>query len=157
MNRPHLVVPLLLAGALGSVWAGAASAQSTTVIQAENVRYEYAQVLRVTPVYQTLTATSIEKRCDQSPKPATEDSRLSRMVGAVKDVLTRDRHERERQAAAENCRSVPVEREFRQPIAYDVDYVYKGSKYRSRLPEDPGNRLRIRVAVTPVVAPLNSR
>ncbi|UHQ24865.1 hypothetical protein LVB77_09400 [Lysobacter sp. 5GHs7-4] len=156
--RPYLAVLMLLAGATAALWAGAASAQSTTVIQAENVRYEYAQVLRVTPVYQTLTATSIEKRCE-SPKPASEDSRLSRMVGAVKDVLTRDRHERERQAAAaaENCRSVPVEREFRQPIAYDVDYVYKGSKYRSRLPEDPGNRLRIRVAVTPVVAPLNSR
>ena len=40
---------------------------------------------------------------------------------------------------------VPVEREFRRPIAYDVDYVYKGFKYRSRLavrsrqpPADPG-------------------
>ena len=42
-------------------------------------------------------------------------------------------------------------REFRRPIAYDVDYVYKGSKYRSRLPDDPGNRLRIRIGVTPVV------
>ena len=35
---------------------------------------------------------------------------------------------------------VPVEREFRRLIAYDVDYVYKGDKYRSRLPYDPGNR-----------------
>ena len=158
MNRSYLAVSLLLTGALAASWAGAVSAQSTTVIQAENVRYEYAQVLRVTPVYQTLNATRFEQRCDQTPKPAAEDSRLSRMVGAVKDVLTRDRHERERQAAAAtNCRSVPVELEFRQPIAYDVDYVYKGSKYRSRLPEDPGNRLRIRIAVTPVVAPVSSR
>jgi len=44
-----------------------------------------------------------------------------------------------------------VEREFRRPIAYDVDYVYKGAKFRSRLPEDPGNRLRIRIAITPAV------
>ena len=29
------------------------------------------------------------------------------------------------------------------PIAYDVDYMYKGMKYRSRLPDDPGNRLRV--------------
>lgn len=159
MNRSYLAVSLLLIGALAASWPGAASAQSTTVIQAENVRYEYAQVLHVTPVYQTLNATRFEQRCDQTPKPAAADSRLSRMVGAVKDVLTRDRQERERQAAAAaaNCRSVPVELEFRQPIAYDVDYVYKGSKYRSRLPEDPGNRLRIRIAVTPVVAPVNSR
>ena len=31
-------------------------------------------------------------------------------------------------------------------------YVWRGTKYRSRLPEDPGNRLRIRISVTPVVA-----
>ena len=48
---------------------------------------------------------------------------------------------------------VSVQREFRRPIAFDVDYMYKGMKYRSRLPHDPGNRLRIRVSVTPWVAP----
>ena len=53
-----------------------------------------------------------------------------------------------KQAGELPCRC-PVEREFRRPIAYDVDYVYKGAKFRSRLPEDPGNRLRIRVSVTP--------
>ena len=30
-----------------------------------------------------------------------------------------------------------------------MDYMYKGEKYMSRLPYDPGNRLRIRVSVTP--------
>ncbi len=44
---------------------------------------------------------------------------------------------------------VQVDRQFQRPIAWDVDYVYKGTKYRSRLAEDPGNRLRVRVAVTP--------
>ena len=52
-----------------------------------------------------------------------------------------------------NCRIVPIEREFQRPIAYDVDYIYKGVKYRSRLAEDPGNRLRIRISVVPYVAP----
>ena len=51
-----------------------------------------------------------------------------------------------------NCRLVQVGREFQRPIAYDVDYVYKGTKYRSRLAEDPGNRLRVRVSVTPYEA-----
>ncbi|TQD43321.1 hypothetical protein FKV25_10950 [Lysobacter aestuarii] len=129
-------------------------AQDRVVIQAENVRYDYAQVLRVTPVYQTLTATRVEERCDQTPRPEDEgDSRLSRMVGAVKDVFTRGNDEADEDAGAAttaNCRSVPVEREFQRPIAYDVDYLYKGAKFRSRLPEDPGNRLRIRVSITPV-------
>ena len=122
--------------------AGPAAAQHT-VIQQENVRYDYAQVLRVTPVYQTLTATRTEQRCE----PVAEDkSRLSRAVGAIKEALRRDDNNK-----GANCQTVPVEREFRRPIAYDVDYVYKGAKFRSRLPEDPGNRLRIRIAITPAV------
>ncbi len=131
-------------------------AQERVVIQAENVRYDYAQVLRVTPVYQTLIATRVEQDCDQTPRPESEgDSRLSRMVGAVKDVFTRGEDAEEEGSAGSgsaNCRSVPVEREFQRPIAYDVDYLYKGAKFRSRLPEDPGNRLRIRVSITPVAA-----
>lgn len=143
MKRTAMLIPFLLSMAL----VGAAQAQQATVIQAENVRYAYAQVLRVTPVYQTLTATRVEQRCDQSPRPE-DDSRFSRVVGAVKDAWRRNQTEAEGEP---NCRSVPVEREFRRPIAYDVDYTYRGAKYRSRLPEDPGNRLRIRVSVVPVV------
>ena len=40
---------------------------------------------------------------------------------------------------------------------YDVDYVYKGMKYRSRLPYDPGNRLRVQVSITPFVPPAGDR
>jgi len=142
MIRPVLLLPILsLAFA-----AGPAIAQETTVIQSENVRHTWAQVLRVTPVYQTLTATRLERQCDQSPRPDTGDTRLSRVVGAVKGAFVQETIE------AERCRSVPVEREFRRPIAYDVDYTYRGAKYRSRLPDDPGNRVRIRVSVMPVVA-----
>ena len=72
------------------------------------------------------------------------------MVGRVRDALG-GQDEADGAAAAEDCRMVPVEREFRRPIAYDVDYDYKGLKFRSRLPDDPGNRLRIRIGVTPVV------
>jgi len=159
MNRSFLLLPILSL----ALWAGTAAAQNT-VIQAENVRFDYAQVLRVTPVYQTLRASSVEQQCEG------EDSRFSRAFGAVKDALTReDKPERDGDKNSKDdkvgkdpkdpakCRPVTVDREFRRPIAYDVDYVYKGAKFRSRLPEDPGNRLRIRVSVTPVVAPARSR
>lgn len=139
-----LIVPMLVGGRL--------SAQET-VIQVENVRMDYAQVLRVDPVYQTLTATQIEQQCeDKPPQVATEPKGLSRIVGKVKQALG----SKEDVAAAtpdDNCRMVPVKRQFRRPIAYDVDYIYKGMKYRSRLPGDPGNRLRVRVSVTPYVVP----
>lgn len=142
MTRSPLL-PLLLLAIL-AFWAGQAAAQHT-VIQNENVRYDYAQVLRVTPVYQVLTATRMEERCEPVPQQKP-NSRISRAVGAIKDALRREEEEPEM-----NCRVVPVEREFRRPIAYDVDYAYKGAKFRSRLPEDPGNRLRIRIAITPAV------
>jgi uncharacterized protein YcfJ len=142
MIRLRLLLSFLLTSLV--LCAGPVAAQHT-VIQQENVRYDYAQVLRVTPVYQTLTATRTEQRCEPQAK---SDSRISRAVGAIKDAL---RREEAAQQTDGNCRAVPVEREFRRPIAYDVDYVYKGAKFRSRLPEDPGNRLRIRIAITPAV------
>jgi uncharacterized protein YcfJ len=113
----RICLPLLLAGAL-SVHA------ETTVIQAPNVRTEYAQVLRVEPVYQTLRAYAVEERCD----PPAEAGQPGR-----------------------NCRPLRVEREYQRPIAYDVDYIHRGVKYRSRIPFDPGKRLRVKVSVTPDV------
>jgi uncharacterized protein YcfJ len=118
---------------------------ATTVIQPENVRMDVAQVMRVRPIFQTLRATRMEPRCAQ----AKDDPKvLSRLVGAVKGVLAR---EEDAPADPGDCELVPVQREFRRPIAYDVDYVYRGMKYRSRLPYDPGNRLRVRVSVMPHV------
>lgn len=111
----RLCLPLLLAV---TVCAQA----ETTVIQKPNVRTEYAQVLRVEPVYQTLRAYAVEERCD-----ATAEAGQS----------------------GRDCRPVRVEREFQRPIAYDVDYIHRGVKYRSRMPFDPGKRLRLKVSVTP--------
>jgi uncharacterized protein YcfJ len=52
-------------------------------------------------------------------------------------------------AGSSHCRTVEVEREERRLIGYDVEYQYKGEKYMSRLQNDPGNRLKIRVSVMP--------
>lgn len=128
---------LRLIALLVSVAMVVATASAETVVQRENVRYEYARVLRVTPVYQTLTATSIETRCE-------DGTRISRVVGAVRNALKRDRVQ-----PGDDCRPVPVERQFRRPVAYDVDYTYRGVKYRSRLGDDPGHLLRIRISVMP--------
>lgn len=154
MKSAVLLLPLLIAIAALPVHA-----QDTTVIQVENVRYAYAQVLQVSPVYQTLTATRVEVRCEPAPAPAveSEDSTLSRVVGAVKGALRLEETQPAATDGEEACRTIPVEREFRRPIAYDVDYVYKGAKYRSRLSDDPGNRLRIRIGVTPVVSGARAR
>lgn len=121
----------------------------------ENVRLEYAQVLRAEPVYQTLRATSMVERCEASTpvEDAEEKTGFARVIGAVRGALTPDpKVEEVAPSAGGECRMVPMEREFRRPIGYDVDYVHRGVKYRSRLPADPGNRVQVRVSVTPVVA-----
>jgi len=118
---------LLRCACLSSLIAlSAAHAEDKAASQASNVRTEYAQVLRVQPVYQTLRAQAIEERCE----PASE-------VGA----------------AARLCRPVRVQKEFQRPVAYDVDYIHRGVTYRSRLPIDPGKRLRVRITVTPDIPP----
>ena len=145
--------------------AAPAAAAPVRVVPAENVRIEYAQVLKVEPIYQTLRATRTEERCESTPViqvPVPEEQReqpgvFTRMVDSVKGLF-----EREPEPAQDgqpvgprrnaNCQLVQVDRQFQRPIAYDVDYVFKGTKYRSRLAEDPGNRMRIRVSVTPLVA-----
>ncbi|WP_024869509.1 hypothetical protein [Pseudoxanthomonas suwonensis] len=127
----------------------------------ENVKVDYAHVLRVEPVYQTLRATRTEEQCDPVPAPVERPAQreepgvFSRMVDSVKDFFSGEQRPTPAPAPAhvpatrQNCRLVQVDRQFQRPIAYDVDYVYKGTKYRSRLAEDPGNRLRVRVSVTP--------
>ena len=116
------------------------------VIPQENVRYDYAQVLDVDPVYQVLRTSRVEQVCDVIKKPDGSKG-LSRVVNVVKERLGGTSAADD--DVLENCRMQPVVREFRRPIAYDVDYVYKGSKFRTRMARDPGNRLRVRVSITP--------
>jgi len=144
--------PAILLAATVAV-AAPVHAQSV-VIQTENVRTEYARVLRAEPVYQTLRTTSMVQDCGQSTQAGQGDEPkrgLAKVVGAVKDALTPGSDEDAKAASGDDCRLVPTDREFRRPIAYDVDYVHHGVKYRSRLPYDPGNRLRVRVSITPIV------
>lgn len=115
-----------------------ASAQQAVLVPTENVRVEYGQVLRAEPIYETRRETWLERQC-----PDGNNKLLSRIAGAVKDVLKPGK------AAEGACSDVPVEREFRRLAAYEVDYMYKGSKYRSRMPYDPGNRIKLRVSVAP--------
>ena len=115
-----------------------ASAQQAVLVPTENVRIEYGQVLRAEPIYETRSETWLERQC-----PDGRNRLLSRIAGAVKDALKPGKSEEG------ECHDVPVEREFRRLAAYEVDYMYKGSKFRSRMPYDPGNRIKLRVSVTP--------
>ena len=144
-RRAHLS-SLFVSAVLAVATAQAQDPSSEVVIPPENVRFDYAQVLAVKPIYQVLRTSSQERVCDVT-QPG--ESKLSRVVSSVKGRLTGNTTLEERKAGLSNCRTEPVTREFRRPIAYDVDYVYKGSKFRTRMARDPGNRLRVRVSITP--------
>lgn len=47
-----------------------------------------------------------------------------------------------------HCRETSAPQQ-RRIVGYDVEYRYRGEVYNSRLSHDPGNRLRVRVSVTP--------
>jgi uncharacterized protein YcfJ len=49
----------------------------------------------------------------------------------------------------ERC-SERIEQSYEERIdGYDVEYEYGGQFFHTRLPYDPGERIRVRVAVTP--------
>jgi uncharacterized protein YcfJ len=125
-------------------------------IPQEYVRYDYAQVLSVEPVYQVLRTSRMERVCDVVDMPPgvaaapAQENPLERMVSSLRQRLSAGTTREEREAGLSNCRMAPVVREVRRAIAYDVDYVYRGSKFRTRMDRDPGNRVRVRVSVVPV-------
>ncbi len=57
---------------------------------------------------------------------------------------------RDYQTTQTHCREVNTVSEQRRIVGYDVEYRYRGEVYMSRLDYDPGERLRVRVSVTPV-------
>jgi uncharacterized protein YcfJ len=48
-----------------------------------------------------------------------------------------------------NCRQVNAVSEQRRIMGYDVEYRYRGEVYMSRLNYDPGERMRVRVNISP--------
>lgn len=55
----------------------------------------------------------------------------------------------ERVVYEQRCRTVQESRTEERLDGYDVSYRYGGQIYQTRLPYDPGRRLRVQVSVTP--------
>jgi uncharacterized protein YcfJ len=87
-----------------------------------NTSTGYAQVLRVEPVYELRTVQAVDPAC-LPPGGSPPPAGL-------------------------DCKPHAVA--VRRIVAYDVEYSYKGDTYMSRLKQDPGSRLRVRVSVVPV-------
>jgi uncharacterized protein YcfJ len=145
---------------------------------ADNAHYAWADVLRVDPVYGVARTSTPSTQCyDQQVVQQTPGNKgIGTVLGAVVGGVLGSTigHGRGNTAAivggavaggavgnsvssggqtyASNqtvCQPVTQVSEQRQIIGYDVEYRYHGDVYVSRLSYDPGERLRVRVSVSP--------
>lgn len=87
------------------------------------------------------------------------NKRVGAVVGtilgySIANDLTQDRYQhgsnhQNTYRHQEVCDVYYNEREERQLVGYDVSYVYAGRTYHSRLNQDPGESLRVRILVDP--------
>ncbi len=146
--------------------------------QDDNAHYGWADVLRVDPVYGvTQTAVPRQQCYDQqvvhedrgnstagtilgavvggvlgSTIGRGEGRRAATVVGAVAGGAVGNHvsdHGGSYETTQTRCREISMVSQQRQIMGYDVEYRYRGEVYESRLSYDPGERLRVRVSVTP--------
>ena len=70
--------------------------------------------------------------------------------GAIADDISRESTSYNQQWVTE-CEMVNVEYKQTRIIGYRVNYLFKGETYTTRLKRDPGNSLRVRTSVTPLI------
>jgi uncharacterized protein YcfJ len=143
---------------------------------AVNVHYGWAEVLRVDPVYGPV-AQAPQQQCYPQTVTRRDDNHtggtvLGAIVGGVLGSTVGKGDGRKaatvagavaggaigNRVSAAHDRSYTTQQTVCQPVAYapqqqitgyDVEYRYRGDVYMSRLPYDPGERLRVRITVAP--------
>jgi len=138
----------------------------------ENVHYDHAPVLQVVPVSQTVQATHTHEYCVPLPVVATTqpvslplaakaqpasflEHLRALLAGAtatsIDTVASSEPPPRSNTPTAQRCQQIEAGTHYQRIVAWDVDYIYQGKKYRSRMPLDPGNCVRLRVSITPLL------
>lgn len=146
---------------------------------AESVNFGYADVLRADPVFEYIRTPRPREECYDERVVRREggDGTAGAVLGAIvggalgnqvgkgdgRDAATvagaviggaighnaARGNGRTYEDVQRRCRIVDGYVEERQVIGYDVEYRYRGEVYMSRLDYNPGEKLRVRVSVTP--------
>ncbi|HET7930042.1 MAG TPA: glycine zipper 2TM domain-containing protein, partial [Rhodanobacteraceae bacterium] len=168
----RIAIAMLLLGL-----AGTASAQNyyapPPAPQAANVRFGWAEVLRVDPVYAPVARPPQQACYPQAVRREDNDHaggtvlgaivggvlgntvgkgdgrKAATVAGAVAGGAIGNRvsaaHDQTYSTQQTVCRPVDGYAPPQQIVAYDVEYRFRGEVYMSRLPYDPGERMRVRV------------
>ena len=160
---------------------------SASLAQAET-RYEYADVIQSTPIYQLIEVQTPREQCWQEEIaverfPSRQRSntpviistilggalgnavgnnkssqRVGTVVGAVlghsigRDIVRSNSRRSVRDyEIVERCETVYETAEEERLVGYQVTYLYEGEERSLRAERDPGDRIRIRVSVEPVL------
>ncbi|MEO8810473.1 MAG: glycine zipper 2TM domain-containing protein [Rhodanobacter sp.] len=159
--------------------AGVAQAQNAPYANNDgNAHYGWADVLRADPVQGVSRSNVPQQECYDQPVVRHEGGnttagtvlgavvggvlgntvgkgdgrKAATVVGALAGgaVGNRASQGRDYESTQTQCRDINRVTEQRRIIGYDVEYRYRGEVYMQRLDYDPGERLRVRVSVTPV-------
>lgn len=144
---------------------------------AEHVNFAYAQVLDVSPVYADVRVPRPVEQCNEYERvervpPASAGGtligaiiggvignqvgsgsgrRVATVAGAaIGGAVGNQAGSHTRVSEETRCHTIDSYVIEQQVVGYDVEYRYRGEVFMSRLDHDPGDRLRIRVAVSPV-------
>jgi len=128
---------------------------------AENIHYDHAPVLQAQPVIQTVQATQPHEDCAgasvstsklQSPAPGLLQQAYALLASpASADFVSPEHMPPADTAQSEHCQRIEAGSYYQRIVAWEVDYIYQGKKYRSRLPMDPGSCVRLRISITPLL------
>jgi uncharacterized protein YcfJ len=145
-----------------------------TTVQAKSY-YDYAKVKSVRAVYKNVVVSHPTEQCyqveyrsrGQDPVPtiagsiiggvighAIGDSRASTVAGAIiGGAIAHDSQHRVRRVE-ERCEVVDYQLEtIRKLKGYKVKYRYKGETYQTFMKKHPGDKVKVRVKVSPVYYP----
>ena len=115
----------------------------------DSAHFGWADVLRVDPIYVADAGGPPRQECYDQQVTREDNSHIGGTVlGAIGNGVSRA-HDRSYTDTETHCRMVSDYPPQRRIAAYDVEYRYRGEAYVSRLGYDPGERLRVRVSVTP--------
>lgn len=168
------VFALLLAGTRAS----ADDRGFDTPATPDNVKFAWADVLRIDPIYDRVRVENPREECDEVPVEHVDHGNkaagtvLGAVIGGVLGSTVGKGDGRRAATVAgavaggavgnhvaqgdtyyryseRDCSVVQDAAVERRVVAYDVQYRYRGDVFMSRLTYDPGDRLRVRVSIEP--------
>ncbi len=170
-----LYVPVL---ALAFMATGVCAQDARYPAPDDNGHYAWADVLRVDPVYGVARTVTPTQQCydqqvvQQNPGNSAAGTVLGAVIGGVLghtighgDGRTAatvggaviggavgnrvSDHGGSYETTQTTCQQVNTVTDQRRITGYDVEYRYRGEVFKSRLNYDPGERMRVRVSVSP--------